>query len=613
MMPSTHSILVPYVQKKEAVNVWDSYKNGKPLQLVHRINSVAISVTPPYKYGIPDGYNVNLYKCDSDKRFRKLSGFSARVVCCNFRNDGKLVIVGEEGGTLRICTTDKNKFHLRKMKAHQGSISTASFFYDGLHAASLGSDASVRIWDVTLGSPLGRYAICNGSEVARGMVTGRVNNNLLCFGDLNGNVAFYDVREPNPVQKITFPSAVSALALNKTDKILAVAAGSVVQSWDFSAQKFHDYGTSQGLHLHYKVITGLFIEQHPVTDEEVLLSVSLDKLVKFTGLLDGKELYQLQCSSPLTAIGVTPKCGSLVIGGEHGFVKIKHYDPKIDTFVSASSEGRNKASSSDTEDPYMSLLSQLSKPNKGDRFMSMKMNEWLEVPLTGSRRAPRDWFSSEKFKANERPHVPLIHQKTEISRSGQSFYSQTLTNTYNRVDVLLRRFNHSRALTLALTYRSWMRRFKRKVIPTPQYCLNLALAVVRELIRRDTLVAAIAGRDNRQLEYIFGFIYNNIWRKDSSAVCLELYHCILNTYTAEELVKTRGFAKVTRLLELTSSNFYTLGRIVDTIVYQSHDLPHSKNEKVVESIYKYSSSNSENSPECKETSVTNKHRKLNIT
>ncbi|VDP78145.1 unnamed protein product [Schistosoma curassoni] len=75
------------------------------------------------------------------------------------------------------------------------SISTASFFYDGLRAASLGSDASVRIWDVTLGSPLGRYAVCNGSEVARGMVTGRVDNNLLCFGDLNGNVAIYDVRE----------------------------------------------------------------------------------------------------------------------------------------------------------------------------------------------------------------------------------------------------------------------------------------------------------------------------------------------------------------------------------------------------------------------------------
>ncbi|CAH8451843.1 unnamed protein product [Schistosoma turkestanicum] len=613
MLPSAHTILAPYVQKKEAINVWDSYKNGKSFKLGRRINSVAISLTPPYKYGLPDGYNVNLYKCDTDKRFRKLSGFSGLVTCCNFRNDGKLVIVGEAGGTLRICTTDKNKFHLRKIKAHQGSVSAASFFYDGLHAASLGSDANVRIWDVTLGSPLGRYAVCCGNEVARCLVTGRVDNNLLCFGDLNGNVVICDVREPNPIQKITFPSAVSALALNKTDKMLAVAAGSVVQLWDFSAQKFHDYESSQGLHLHYKVTTGLFIEQHPHTDEEVLLSVSLDKLVKFTSLLNGKELYQLQCSSPLTAIGVTPKCESLVIGGEHGFVKIKHYDSKLSSFVVASSEAQNKASSSDTEDPYMDLLSHFSKPNKGDRFMSMKMDEWLEVPLTGSRRAPKDWFLPEEFKTTIRPNVPLIHEKTEISRTGRTFYAQTLSQTYNHVDVLLRRFNHSRALTLALTYRSWVRRSKRRINPTPQYCLNLALAVIRELIRRDTLGAAVAGRDNRQLEYIFIFIYNNIWHKDAAAVCLELYHCILNTYTAEELVNIRGFAKVNRLLELISSNFYSLSRITDTIAYKSHNLPQSKNEQVVEDISYCSSFNSENSPECQKSSSTKKRRKLNVT
>ncbi|KAK4472526.1 hypothetical protein MN116_003770 [Schistosoma mekongi] len=613
MLPTPHCILSPYVQKRGVVNVWESYKNGKPLQLGHRVNSVAVSSLPPYKYGLPDGYNVNLYKCDSDKRYRKISGFSARVACCSFRKDGKLVIVGEEGGTLRICTTDKNKFHLRKIKAHKGSIPAASFFYDGLRAASLGSDANIRIWDVTLGSPLGYYSVCTGNEIARAMVTGMLDNNLICFGDLKGNVVICDVRQPRPIHKITLPAAVSALGLNKTDKLLAVAAGSVVQLWDLSAQKFHDYNGSQGLHLHYKVITGLFIEQHPVTDEEVLLSVAMDKLVKFTNLLNGTELHQLRCSSPLTAIGVTPKCESLVIGGERGFVKIKHYDPKLNSINLASSEEQNKVASSDTEEPYMSLLSQLSKPNKRDRFMSMKMDEWLEVPLTSSRRAPKEWFSPGDFKTDPRPHVPLIHQKTEISRSGRLFYAQTLEKTYNRVDILLRRFSHSRALTLALTCRSWMARSKRKIIPTPQYCLNLALAVIRELVRRDTLAAAIAGRDNRQLEYIFRFIYNNIWRKDAAAVCLELYHCILNTYTAEELMDIRGFVKVNRLLELTSSNLYSLSRIVDKIVYQPHNLLQSKSEPVVEDIHNCPLSSSEYSTKCEETSPTKKRRKVNVT
>ncbi|VDQ07325.1 unnamed protein product, partial [Trichobilharzia regenti] len=331
--------------------------------------------------------------------------------------------------------------------------------------------------------------------------------------------------QPKPVSKITVPVAVSALSLNKTDKILAIAAGSVVQSWDFSAKKFLNYGESQSLHLHYKVITGMFIEHHPVTDEEVLFSVSLDKLVKFTDLQNGKELHQLQCSTPLTAVGVTPKCETIVIGGERGFVKIKHYDRKLN---SSFSQKQNETVPSDTEEPYISLLSEFSKPKKKDRFMLMTMNEWSEVPVTSSRRAPKDWFSTDEVDKVSKPVVPLVHQQTEISLSSRSFYAHTLTNTSSRVDTLLRRFNHSRALTLALTCQSWMRRSRKTTPPDPRYCLNMSLAVIRELIRRDTLNAAVAGRDNHQLEYIFRFIYNNVWKKDAAAVCLELYHCILS-------------------------------------------------------------------------------------
>ncbi|CAH8447732.1 unnamed protein product [Heterobilharzia americana] len=525
----THSVLAPYVQKKGIIGVWDSYKDGKSPQLAHRINSVAVCPTLPYKYGLPDGYHVNLYKCSGDRRFRKLSGFSGRVICCNFRNDGKMIIVGEEGGTLRMCTTDKNKFHLRKLKAHQGSVVAASFLYDGLRAASLGSDGKARIWDVTLGSPLGSYSVNVGKEVAHSMVTGRVNNNLLCFGDLNGSVVICDVREPNPVNKISVPKAVSSLSFNKTDKILAVGAGSVVQSWDFSAQKFLDYGTSGGLHLHYKIITGLFIEYHPITDEEILLSVSLDKLVKFTDLQNGKEIYQLQCSSPLTAVAATPKCETLVIGGERGFVKVSHCDPKFNSSISFPSHRQNETILNDADEPYSTLLSEFSKPRKKHRFMFMKMNEWLEVPVTRSRRAPRDWFSSDESNFVSKPLLPLIHQKTEISRSSRVFYAHTLKNASNRVDTLLRRFSHSRALTLALTCWSWMWKIKRRTTnPDPACCLNMTVAVIRELLRRDTLAAAVAGRDNRQVEYIFRFIYNNIWNKNATPVCLELYHCILS-------------------------------------------------------------------------------------
>ncbi|VDQ17222.1 unnamed protein product [Trichobilharzia regenti] len=75
------------------------------------------------------------------------------------------------------------------------SVSMALFSMDGLRAASLGSDAKVRIWDVTLGSRLGEYSVNVEKEVARAMTMGRDNNNLLCYGDLNGNVVICDIRE----------------------------------------------------------------------------------------------------------------------------------------------------------------------------------------------------------------------------------------------------------------------------------------------------------------------------------------------------------------------------------------------------------------------------------
>lgn len=64
---------------------------------------------------------------------------------------------------------------------------------------------------------------------------------------------------------------------------------------------------SNKLFLHYKLISSMHIVKHPNPNEnlELIVSSSLDKLVKFTSLDDGKELYQIQSTYPITALGVT--------------------------------------------------------------------------------------------------------------------------------------------------------------------------------------------------------------------------------------------------------------------------------------------------------------------
>lgn len=90
---------------------------------------------------------------------------------------------------------------------------------------------------------------------------------------------------------------------------------------------------------------------------------------------------------------------------------------------------------------------------------------------------------------------------------------------------MLRRFNHSRALSAAT--RSRIPTKRASVYAQPQVQLRLAVGVVRELARRDVLAAATAGRTPQQLGRLLRFVRRNVWRREGRTPCLLLYHCIL--------------------------------------------------------------------------------------
>ena len=118
-------------------------------------------------------------------------------------------------------------------------------------------------------------------------------------------------------------------------------------------------------------------------------------------------------------------------------------------------------------------------------------------------------------------------QTTEISRRRYSNYANSMTKPLTRVDFLLKRFSHSKALSVALSFRPKSRH------PDPQKVqahLHLAVAVIRELIRRDMLKTAVAGRNIKQIGHLFRFIRRHIWRHEVTPSCLELYNCILSEF-----------------------------------------------------------------------------------
>ncbi|VDN11388.1 unnamed protein product [Dibothriocephalus latus] len=148
----------------------------------------------------------------------------------------------------------------------------------------------------------------------------------------------------------------------------------------------------------------------------------------------------------------------------------------------------------------------------------MKADSWFAEPTTGSRIGPKDWGFDGKM-------APLIHSTTEISR----FNLATGGNAnLTRMDRILSRFEHSRALSASLCLgRLMAKRGDSSVKNLPSYAFPVA--VVRELSRRGTLVAAVSGRTDVQLIRLLRFIRKHAWLPDALPTCVLLYRTITAT------------------------------------------------------------------------------------
>lgn len=585
-------VVSKYEDKAPADSIWDCYSKGLEILANGRVSSISVSGTYPYNYAIPNGQKVHIFRCSNDKLCRRLKGFDSRVSCCGFRGDGKLIAVGEESGFLRICSTDKNGFHLRKLQAHKGSVNSAHFFPGGLRAASIGSDGVVCIWDVALGTRINRYCSARTNESGKTLIPCRTDENILFCADLAGHVFVYDVRESKPVTTFKLPNGVSALASNNTDKVLAIANGSLIHFWTMEMRRFlsvprSDESTADpfgGLRIHYKLVTGLCITNHPDTSQgEVLLSVSTDKVAKVSHLASFKELHQTRYLLPLTAVAATPDCATIIVGGEKGFVRAHHLNTESLTRLAMSDKSDHRADLTGNADPdfgspgglpssYVKLADRFSgRWRGGNPLMSMTTDDWLEQPFDGPRKAPVKWIATDRASRFGHP-VPLIHETSEISRDGFRFFSDSgSSDVLCKIDHMLKRFTHSQALSAVTRSRILTKQSGRVAPMAPHKHRLYAVAVIRELVRRGNLTAAVAGRDGVQLTRLLRFIRRNVWRCGCATACLELYHCILDIYTAEELSVIPEFFKTNEVLKRLSVNLHTVGAIADHIIDLTSD------------------------------------------
>nr|VZI32404.1 unnamed protein product [Spirometra erinaceieuropaei] len=482
-----------------------------------------------------------------------------------------MIIGGEEGGSFRICTTDRNTFQLRKVRGHNGNVVGVDFSADGLKAVSLGSDGFVKIWDISVSELQTKYHISESCEPSSGLAVSRTDNNLVCVGNFEGTVKLFDTRQPDPVGHFTLPSPVSALHLTANDAFLTAAAGQCIYAWSIAAGKpfspsmAADAGGFPGLYTHYKLITSLTSCFCPaIQSGELLLSAGMDKLLKITSLDTFEELHQERLAAPITGLGVLPSLESVIVGCENGLVRTFRLMQPASLQEHRTATDNAEVNDFECLDPTLSsMASQFSGHWRVDKTSGkyMKAESWFAEPARASRIGPKDWGFDGKM-------APLIHPTTEISRFNLATSGHV---NLTRVDRILSRFEHSRALSASLCLgRHLARRGDPFLQNLPSYAFPVA--VVRELSRRGTLVAAVSGRTDVQLIRLLRFIRKHAWYPDALPTCVLLYHTITDIYPTSRLMSIAEFSKVGKLFQVMSSNIKNMLELSKNL----HDLLYSK-------------------------------------
>ena len=113
--------------------------------------------------------DVKLDDIDAD---RNISTGGHLVMCVAHRSDGKLIAIGTEGGSVRICDANSRMtlrtFHSSKQQSGGGdrkAIRSVSWLRDGKRVAAGGDDGVVRIWNVSGGMKDGGLGNRDGADV----------------------------------------------------------------------------------------------------------------------------------------------------------------------------------------------------------------------------------------------------------------------------------------------------------------------------------------------------------------------------------------------------------------------------------------------------------------
>jgi U3 small nucleolar RNA-associated protein 15 len=280
------------------------------------ITSVHFSPSKPHWYAVTAATRIQIYAPRTQKLTKTISRFKDITRSGCIRQDGKLLVAGDDSGLIQVCKHPKmirqpaqslqlfdinSRAILRTFDSHKQPVHVTKFSaLSPTQILSCSDDTTVKLWDVPAQTAVTTFT--EHTDYVRSGQISTTNPNLVLTGSYDSTVRLFDTRSgqcemvmaPNseshrtPVEQVLmFPSGTVALS----------SAGPILRVWDIVAGG----RCTRALSNHQKTVTALTL----TAKGDRLLTGSLDHMVKIYDVSTYQVVHTMRYLAPVLCLAIS--------------------------------------------------------------------------------------------------------------------------------------------------------------------------------------------------------------------------------------------------------------------------------------------------------------------
>lgn len=433
------------------------------------------------RFAVTTGTRVQIYSMRTSRVVKTITRFKDVARSAHFRSDARLLVAGEDNGTVQIFDTNSRTI-LRTFHGHQLPVHVSKFSPNPTQVLTASDDCTVRIWDVPEQREVRTFE--GHTDYVRAATVSPDNANLVLSGSYDSTVRLWDLRMAErggeamqmehgaPVEDVlVYPTGGGGIALS--------AGGPVVRVWDLLSGGRCTHAISN----HQKTITSLALSVDSgagFTSSQGsggmrVMSAGLDHLVKvYDPAQDYRVTHTMRYPAPILSLAVAPDESHIATGMADGTLCIRKRELKASELQS--------------------------RERRRDAFRTGAYEHFVDTTPANAPARASAATGSEELAAESRRRQRL-----------------------KRYDQLLKAFRYRDALDASLQHG----------VPA-----SVTFALLMELIRRspsgqaDGLRRAISGRDDVTLEPLLRFLLRHATNPQYTSLVCDTLNMVIDTYAS---------------------------------------------------------------------------------